>query len=296
PTGCRLGATRIWNCCCAPGDQSRGEAVKYNAGPRERLAPASGPWTFQAARRLGSAWAGRPGGSDCPGRPSQPDRPQRAHRRQEPTLAAIDDLIAQIQDPRLRADLEREWAQAKKTRKFGLVFDRHLPELVPIPQARPRRGGLVAKKGGSLADLWRVRRVAGGIAHCVRPEGAPAAGDPWELPLDELRRRARSASLLVSGSSGWSSTTQKVSQSLSNSRASARLLMRRIDLMQALIEQGVEHRRVAGTQRPGGGRRAAGVVHGGHDRRDDRQELAAKALGRWFQVIFQCLGLANEMG
>jgi len=101
-------------------------------------------------------------------------------------LAAIDDLIAHIQDPRLRADFEREWAEAKKTRTFGLVFDRHLPELVPIPRARPRRGDLVAKKGGSLADLWRVRRVAGGIAHVLRPEDSPAAGDPWELPLDEL--------------------------------------------------------------------------------------------------------------
>ncbi|WP_295588010.1 DNA methyltransferase [uncultured Lamprocystis sp.] len=101
-------------------------------------------------------------------------------------MAAIDDLITHIQDPRLRADFAREWAEAKKTRKFGLVFDRHLPELVPIPQARPRRGDLVAKKGGSLADLWRVRRVAGGIAQVVRPEDTPAAGDPWELPLDEL--------------------------------------------------------------------------------------------------------------
>ena len=101
-------------------------------------------------------------------------------------MAAIDDLIAQVQDPRLRADFEREWAEAKKTRKFGLVFDRHLPELVPIPRARPRRGDLVAKKGGSLADLWRVRRVAGGIAHVLRPEDSPAAGDPWDLPLDEL--------------------------------------------------------------------------------------------------------------
>lgn len=82
--------------------------------------------------------------------------------------------------------LEREWAEAQKTRKFGLVFDRHLPELVPIPRARPRRGDLVARKGGSLTDLWRVRRVSGPVAHCVRPKGTPGAGDPWDLELDEL--------------------------------------------------------------------------------------------------------------
>jgi adenine-specific DNA-methyltransferase len=52
-------------------------------------------------------------------------------------LSAIDDLIAQVQEPRLREQLKREWAEAQKTKKFGVVFDRHLPELVPIPKARP---------------------------------------------------------------------------------------------------------------------------------------------------------------
>lgn len=37
--------------------------------------------------------------------------------------------------------LKREWPEAEKTNKFGLAFDRHLPELVPIPKARPTRGG-----------------------------------------------------------------------------------------------------------------------------------------------------------
>lgn len=101
-------------------------------------------------------------------------------------MSAIDDLIAQVQEPRLREQFKREWAEAQKTKKFGLVFDRHLPEFVPIPKTRPRRGDLVAKKGRSLTDLWRVRRVSGGMVHCVRPEGTPGAGDPWDFLLDEL--------------------------------------------------------------------------------------------------------------
>ncbi|WP_295543860.1 DNA methyltransferase [uncultured Thiohalocapsa sp.] len=101
-------------------------------------------------------------------------------------MSAIDDLIAQIQEPRLREQFKREWAEVQKTKKFGLVFDRHLPELVPIPKARPRRGDLVARKGGSLTDLWRVRRVSGETVQCARPEGTAGAGDARNWPLDEL--------------------------------------------------------------------------------------------------------------
>ena len=71
------------------------------------------------------------------------------------------------------------------------MFDRHLPELGYTPKARPRRGDLVAKRptngsSCSLTDLWRVPRVSGGVSHCVRPEGTPGAGDPWDLDLDGL--------------------------------------------------------------------------------------------------------------
>jgi adenine-specific DNA-methyltransferase len=118
--------------------------------------------------------------------PRSRDSRQNINREKVPPLSAIDDLIAQIHEPRLREQLKREWAEAQKTKKFGLVFHRHLPELVPIPKAKPRRGDLVARKGGSLTDLWRVRRVIGGMAHCVRPEGTPGAGEPWDLELDEL--------------------------------------------------------------------------------------------------------------
>lgn len=56
-------------------------------------------------------------------------------------MAAIDDLIAQIDDPALRERLAREVAELQRTRKFGLVFEQHLPELLPLPSAglqRPR--------------------------------------------------------------------------------------------------------------------------------------------------------------
>jgi len=100
-------------------------------------------------------------------------------------VSAMTDLIAQIDDPRLRERLTQEWAAVTKEKKFGLVFDPHLPELLPLPNARPRRGDLVTRRGGSLTELWRVRRLAAGVATCVKPDGA-AAGDAWHFPEDDL--------------------------------------------------------------------------------------------------------------
>ena len=65
-------------------------------------------------------------------------------------MAAIHDLIAQIGDARLRDRLGAEWAKATRERKFGLVFEDNLPELMPLPKARPRKGDLVCRRRGSL--------------------------------------------------------------------------------------------------------------------------------------------------
>lgn len=52
-------------------------------------------------------------------------------------MAAIHDLIAKISDPRLRERLAAEWASASRERKLGLVFEDHLPELLPLYAAKP---------------------------------------------------------------------------------------------------------------------------------------------------------------
>jgi adenine-specific DNA-methyltransferase len=59
--------------------------------------------------------------------------------------------LPKSKSPGCGSSSKREWAKAQKTKKFGLVFDRHLPEFAPIPKAQPRRGDLVAKKGRSRA-------------------------------------------------------------------------------------------------------------------------------------------------
>jgi adenine-specific DNA-methyltransferase len=110
-------------------------------------------------------------------------------------LSAIHDLISQVTDPRLRDRLAAEWAKASKDKKFGLVFEDHLPELLPLHKAKPRRGDLVCRRDGSIKDVWQVQKIKDGFALCIKPgneadeapDGGPArdaAAAEW--PIEEL--------------------------------------------------------------------------------------------------------------
>lgn len=104
-------------------------------------------------------------------------------------MAAIHDLLNQITDPKLRERITREWEAATRHKKFGLVFEQHLPEVVPIYSAKPRKGDLVAKRSGSLNETWRVRRIEGGTAYLMKPRQAgekESAGERMTLPVAEL--------------------------------------------------------------------------------------------------------------
>ena len=55
-------------------------------------------------------------------------------------MAAINDLIAQISDPVLREQISREVKKLTKQKKFGLVFEEHLPEAAVIPDLPVKKG------------------------------------------------------------------------------------------------------------------------------------------------------------
>lgn len=61
-------------------------------------------------------------------------------------MAAIHDLLAQVQDQALRERIEKEIDKLSKTKKFGLVFEEHLPECTPLYDVEIKRGSSVAKK------------------------------------------------------------------------------------------------------------------------------------------------------
>jgi adenine-specific DNA-methyltransferase len=108
-------------------------------------------------------------------------------------LSAIHDLIAQVSDPRLRERLSAEWATASQDKKFGLVFEDHLPELLPLYGVKLSRGDLVCRKHGPLKDVWQIRALCEGVATCIRPledahpaESSTSATTPVRFAVDEL--------------------------------------------------------------------------------------------------------------
>jgi len=102
-------------------------------------------------------------------------------------MAKIEDLIAKIPDERLRKAMAGEIKALKKTKKFGLVFEEHLPETVRLPRLLVREGELVSLKREPGNQLWRVRSIRKGIATCDKAvEGYPPPSDSKEFPVAEL--------------------------------------------------------------------------------------------------------------
>lgn len=82
-------------------------------------------------------------------------------------MAAIHDLLAQVQDEALRERIEREITKLAMTKKFGLVFEEHLPECTPLYDVPVKRGGSVAKKTGAVNVVYEVAKVDDNQAVCV---------------------------------------------------------------------------------------------------------------------------------
>ena len=97
-------------------------------------------------------------------------------------MAAITDLINQVEDKTLRERLLAEAARLTKQKKFGLVFEDHLPECTPLYGIPVKRGSTVAKKSGAVNDTYRVVSIEGDQASCVK--NIDGAGEV--IPVDEL--------------------------------------------------------------------------------------------------------------
>lgn len=82
-------------------------------------------------------------------------------------MAAIHDLLAQVQDQALRERIEKEIEKMSKTKKFGLVFEEHLPECTPLYDVKIKKGSSVARKAGAVNIIYEIAEISDGKAKCV---------------------------------------------------------------------------------------------------------------------------------
>ena len=82
-------------------------------------------------------------------------------------MAAINDLINQIDDEELKKRITQELEKLTNQKKFGLVFEEHLPECVPLYDMPIKRGCKVAQKLGKVNEFYTVMQVEGDNVYCT---------------------------------------------------------------------------------------------------------------------------------
>jgi adenine-specific DNA-methyltransferase len=84
-------------------------------------------------------------------------------------MAKLEDLIKEIAEPSLRARVADEVAKLKAKKKFGLVFEEHIPETIRLPDLPFKTGVRIAQKVGRPGETFVVLGVNGDKVR-VRPE------------------------------------------------------------------------------------------------------------------------------
>ena len=94
-------------------------------------------------------------------------------------------------DPDLARDLENEVRDLNSQRKFGLVFERHMPESVNLPGRKVRRGSkvrMLPPRGETTkvdSRVWTVKTLDGGTA-VLRFVGTDKQVEEAEWPVEDL--------------------------------------------------------------------------------------------------------------
>lgn len=97
-------------------------------------------------------------------------------------MALLQDLINKIDDPTLRQRIMAEVGKLTKQKKFGLVFEEHLPECTPLYDVGIKVDSKVALKNGQVSDIYIVRSINGDKTVCEHQSDHVEA----EFAIDEL--------------------------------------------------------------------------------------------------------------
>ena len=97
-------------------------------------------------------------------------------------MSILDELVTQIENPDLRARIAAEVDKLVKQKKFGLVFEEHLPECTPLWDIPVKAGRKAALKTGHVNDFYSVLKIEDGVATCLNKDKSATA----EFPVEEL--------------------------------------------------------------------------------------------------------------
>ena len=81
-------------------------------------------------------------------------------------MAAIDDLINQISDKSLRERIRKEAKHLQKNKKFGLVYEEHVPEYTKLYGTAIAKGSKVALKDKNKSGIYIVKKIVNEVATC----------------------------------------------------------------------------------------------------------------------------------
>lgn len=86
-------------------------------------------------------------------------------------MAAINDLIRQIKDPDLQERIQKEVNKLSKQKKFGLVFEEHLPECTPLYDMPIKKGcNIMLHNNKEDKSFYTVMKIENDQAVCAKKE------------------------------------------------------------------------------------------------------------------------------
>lgn len=99
-------------------------------------------------------------------------------------MAAINDLISQIQDAELRERIQKEVNKLSKQKKFGLVFEDHMPECTPLYDMPIKRGcNVMLRDSKEDKSIYVVVKIEDDKAICVKRENQD---EPITFALNDM--------------------------------------------------------------------------------------------------------------
>lgn len=97
-------------------------------------------------------------------------------------MAALNELIQKVENPELRAQLQAAADKLAKQKKFGLVFEEHLPECTLLYDTPIRKGLKVSARSGKADKTYTVLKIEDGAATCLPKNSKKAV----QFPVEDL--------------------------------------------------------------------------------------------------------------